>query len=48
MNALEGIPFRIAETSAWTIVDPTIVLPWLSDLPRKKTCFVANRLTQIE
>ena len=46
ITAFEGAQFKNMETYAWT--DSTIVLAWISDLPRKWTCFVANRVSQIQ
>ena len=45
-TAFKETHFKIIETYAWT--DSTIVLAWISDLPRKWTCFVANRVSQIQ
>ena len=45
-SALEKALFKISRVYAWT--DSTIVLAQISDLPRRWTCFVANRVAQIQ
>ena len=45
-SALVKTDYVIADVYAWT--DSTIVLSWIADLPRKWTCFVANRVSEIQ
>ena len=45
-NALSGTNFKINNVYGWT--DSMIVEAWLSDLPRRWNCFVANRVASIQ